>query len=567
MPGPSRRVDRETIRDLRRARRRRRLGDIEWFDVAYRVYLFALVGTIAVVVASDAIGGLVPDDLTTERLVGVGPGLAGLAAVVAVGLGLRAGAEGGPISVEAGDARHLVLAPIPRRSWMLAPAVQRIRSVAFGAALPTAVVAQLVARDVDGSRAAWAGAGAVFGGAVGALFVSVAIVAHAAHLARRIAAAGLALLVGWQIASVVATWRRWSDTPVDATETNGSPAALEAGPGDLLGSVLFWGVRQRGVDVIALVAVVAVGLVSLAAVGRLRADALERRAALVAQLRFAATTQDLRTVMLLRRQLRSERPRPAPWISVGLRSAPPPVTRAWASVMRVPASRLVRWIALAAVAGASAAWTLTWTPVAGVVLVLAVFVFGLEAVEPLAQEIDRPGRTDGLPVPRGRLFASLAPTTLVLAIVMSPVGAGAAMVVAPDSIGLVAFAVAPIVAVLGVIGSISSTVGGAAPIAAVQRTDAFGRDRGEVSALAVPEFAGVTQVTSGLVPLVLSAPAVVPVLALRSDVDAASVIVRGALGAALVVAGLLWWIRRRDAWAVATRNFFAGQGLTTGGVS
>ncbi|MEM8747506.1 MAG: hypothetical protein AAGF91_12450, partial [Actinomycetota bacterium] len=153
MPGPSRRVDRETIRDLRRARRRRRLGDIEWFDVAYRVYLFALVGTIAVVVASDAIGGLVPDDLTTERLVGVGPGLAGLAAVVAVGLGLRAGAEGGPISVEAGDARHLVLAPIPRRSWMLAPAVQRIRSVAFGAALPTAVVAQLVAREVDGSRA------------------------------------------------------------------------------------------------------------------------------------------------------------------------------------------------------------------------------------------------------------------------------------------------------------------------------------------------------------------------------------------------------------------------------
>ncbi|MEM9039502.1 MAG: hypothetical protein AAGD33_06365 [Actinomycetota bacterium] len=567
MPGPSRRVDRETIRDLRRTRRRRRLGDIEWFDVAYRVYLFALVGTIAVVVASDAVGGLIPDDLTTERMVGVGPGFAGLAVVVAVGLGLRAGAEGGPISIEAGDARHLVLAPIPRRSWMLAPAAQRIRSVAFGAALPTAVVAQLVAREVDGSRAAWAGAGALFGGAVGAVFVAVAIVAHAARLARWLAASGLVVLVGWQVASVVTTWRRWSDTPVDETATDGSLGALEAGPGDLLGSVLFWGVRQRGVDVIAVAAVVAIGLVSLVAVGRVRADALERRAALVAQLRFAATTQDLRTVMLLRRQLRSERPRSTPWIPVGMRAAPPSVARAWASVMRVPASRLVRWVALAAVAGVSAAWTLTWTPVAGVALVLALFVFGLEAVEPLAQEIDRPGRTDGLPVPRGRLFVSLAPATLVLAIVMSPVGAGAAVVVAPDSVGFLAFAVAPIVAVLGVIGSISSTVGGAAPIAVVQRTDVFGRDRGEVSALAVPEFAGLAQVTGGLLPLVLSAPAVVPVLALRADVDPVSVVVRGALGAALVAAGLLWWIRRRDAWAVAARNFFSGQGLTAGEVS
>ena len=42
----------------------------------------------------------------------------------------------------------------------------------------------------------------------------------------------------------------------------------------------------------------------------------QRRARLVAQLRFAVTTQDLRTAMLLRRQLAAERPRPTPLFGV-----------------------------------------------------------------------------------------------------------------------------------------------------------------------------------------------------------------------------------------------------------
>ena len=34
----------DVLYDLRRRRKRRRLGDIEWFDAAYRVYLVALFG-------------------------------------------------------------------------------------------------------------------------------------------------------------------------------------------------------------------------------------------------------------------------------------------------------------------------------------------------------------------------------------------------------------------------------------------------------------------------------------------------------------------------------------------
>ena len=42
--------------DLRRTRKRRRLGDIEWFDSAYRVYLAALFGGGGVLWLSSAIG-------------------------------------------------------------------------------------------------------------------------------------------------------------------------------------------------------------------------------------------------------------------------------------------------------------------------------------------------------------------------------------------------------------------------------------------------------------------------------------------------------------------------------
>ena len=49
-------------------------------------------------------------------------------------------------------------------------------------------------------------------------------------------------------------------------------------------------------------------------IGNLSIEAARRRAGLVAQLRFAVTLQDMRTVVLLRRQLAQEKPRNRPWI-------------------------------------------------------------------------------------------------------------------------------------------------------------------------------------------------------------------------------------------------------------
>ncbi len=145
---------------LRRARRDRRLGDTEWFDVLYRVYLFALVGLIAIVVASDNVAGLLDDDVTIDAFLSRGPSIAGVVAMVALGIGLRNGADGGPVSVESADVRHLLLAPVSRRRVLLSPIVQRLRSVAFALALGFGVLGQLVARELDASRGGWAAGGA-----------------------------------------------------------------------------------------------------------------------------------------------------------------------------------------------------------------------------------------------------------------------------------------------------------------------------------------------------------------------------------------------------------------------
>ena len=134
-------------------------------------------------------------------------------------------------------------------------------------------------------------------------------------------------------------------------------------------------------------------------------DALARRSSLVAQLRFAVTMQDLRTVILLRRQLNQEQTRGRPWIRVpamdhALRSA----RRGIASVLASRLTRLVRMTAFAAMAGVFQAMVVRGTTPALLGTALMLFLLGLEAMEPLSQEIDQPDRTDSLPIERGELL-------------------------------------------------------------------------------------------------------------------------------------------------------------------
>ena len=92
-----------------------RLGDLEWFDLAYRVYLAAFLGGGAVIILSGFVGDEPATPSQIATVFADGPAVLGVLAMAAVAIGLRSGADGGPVSVETADVRHLLLAPIDRR--------------------------------------------------------------------------------------------------------------------------------------------------------------------------------------------------------------------------------------------------------------------------------------------------------------------------------------------------------------------------------------------------------------------------------------------------------------------
>lgn len=556
--------NRLALRDLRRTRQRRRLGDTEWFDVAYRVYLFGLGGLIAVVLASDAINGFIGEDVTTDDVLTRGPSIVGIAVVVAFGLGLRSGADGGPISIEVADIRHVLLAPIDRRSVMLRPITQRMRSVMFTLGLTAAVLGQLVARELEGSRAAWAAAGAAFGSLVGAVFVATAVIAHALRIPRWVATGLGSLGVAWQCATA---WTIW-----DGQTTN----MLRFGPANLAGSLAMWGIRQRGIDLVAAAIGLAALLIAVLLGGRLRLEPLARRGELVSQLRFAATVQDLRTVVMLRRQLRAETLRARPW---GRRSrsssatrprrlvSPPQLiwVRGLRSLRRLPASRLGRIVTLSIMGGVSASLTVSSSPLFAFGTLASLFLLGMEAIEPLSQEVDRPDITDSLPTDRGMLFVHHLVAPGALLVVAGLIGAAATAIVEPSHVPA-ALALAIPVVWAGAIGPVVGTVLDAPAPISVANTTITGAARNQESTMIPPEFAGFTHAFSTFLPIVLSALGVLPVLAMRVEPGAGTAF-RSAVGIVLALSIMTSWIRRRDRWGMKIREFFAAGRAQQTGVS
>ena len=295
---------RATLRELRRTRTKRRLGSTDWWDIAYRVYLFAFAGLALVVIVSDAIDGLIDDEVDIDVLFAKAPSILGIAVMLAVAMGLRSGADGGPISVEVADIRHVLLAPLSRQLVLFTPIWQRFRSMMFSFGLVGAIVGQLVATELAGSRAAWAASCAIYGAIIGALFVGGGVIAHAVRLPRwgatGIGAAAHGLAGRGRLGDLERLGRRaWS-----GSRRPTSPATSRSGASTSARSM-----RSRSCSPWpSSWSVLALG-------GQLRLEPLARRGELVSQLRFAATSQDLRTVVLLRRQLRAEAPRNRPWLA------------------------------------------------------------------------------------------------------------------------------------------------------------------------------------------------------------------------------------------------------------
>ena len=522
----------DALTGLRRTRRRNRMADLDWFEAAYKVYVVALVFGGAALWAS----GFVKDvPLSAAGVLDVkrqAPALLGMIAVLCLVAGLRSGSRGGPLAVEEADVRHLLLAPVDRRSVLLRPAVQRVRSAAFAGAAVGALAGELAGRRLPGTVAAWAVSGAAFGASVAALFVAAALVAHATHLPRSVTTWIGVVGLAWQSVAIV------KHVP---------------SPANLYGSFALWGMRQRPVDAFSVAFTLALIVAGLALLRRTSLDALARRSGLVAQLRFAVTMQDLRTVVLLRRQLSQENTRMTPWIRLKrVGRTPVEWRRGWHSLLRFPIGRLLRMTVLAV--GVGLADLGAYRGTAPLVLVAGglTFLLGMEALEPLSQEVDQPDRTSSFAVERGALQLKLITAPLVALAVFSLIAAGAVGVADGR---LSAFGIALIMAIptmwAGATGSIISIVKDA--------PDAL--SAASEQAMLPPELSGMTTVIRMLIPLVVSVVPHLMILAVRS----ANEHQRSLLGTAVqvVVSQLLlcllvgWWVRRRDSWKIKINKFFA----------
>jgi hypothetical protein len=437
-----------------------------------------------------------------------------------------------------------MLSPVDRRRALLRPAVQRIRSAAFAAGATGAVLGQLAGRRLPGTPLAWFGSGLLFGANVALLWAGAALVAHAVRLP---------LWTTSVVALVGLGWQGWSI------------ARHVPGPANLDGSLALWGWRQRPVDLLAPALTIGLVVVGLVLLERMSLDALSRRSSLVAQLRFAVTMQDLRTVVLLRRQLTYEQTRRRPRFRLpqGRRSGGTITSaiwrRGWHSLLRLPAGRVLRMLALAIGAGACQAAVYRGTTPAVIGTLFLTFVLGLEVLEPLSQEIDQPDHCDSYPVERGVLLVHHLVAPAVVLVPFAAVGAVSAAVLAsagrphPGGAFVVAGLLALPTAFAGMAGAAVNVVRDAPdPFAAANQQN-----------LLPPEMAGVTTALRMLIPLAISAVGALNVLIVRAAVrrngpdDAIPTALRTALAGVLVVLAVATWVRYRDRMRAKFRSFMA----------
>jgi hypothetical protein len=409
------------MKAMRAARRRRYVQRADVMEVLYRVYLGAIAGLFVLAFLAGALHEVPADPGSVESIRDHGPAILGIVVALLVYAGLRTGARGGPLAIEAAEVRYTLLAPVSRRRALRPAALAQLRVAVLAGAVLGGVVGNFVFRRFPGSGVEWIGSLAAFGALVPIAVLGAAMVGSGRRLRPSVAAAiGLAL-VAW--------------TGLDlALGSNTSPATML---GDLATLPLQHGASASLASLGALLAL-ALLAAGLLGIGGLALEAAQRRAQLVAEMRFSASVQDLRTVILLRRQLASERPRRRPWVrlpgaisgsSTGAeRSVSPrpgvahPLWRRDAqSFLRWPAVRVGRVVLIAVAAGAIAVGGFDLTPVLFVLPGPLLFIAALDLIEPLAQESDHPTRRLLLPrrsadLIRGHLVAPTIATGVVLAI-------------------------------------------------------------------------------------------------------------------------------------------------------
>jgi hypothetical protein len=524
--GPAR-----ALAELRRARRVRRMGDTTFGDVAYRVYVTALLSLFAVFTASGWVGDDTVSASTAHDIARDAPPWLGLLAALAVLGGVRAGSRGGPLAIEAPDVYHVLLAPIDRGAVLRRPLSRSVASAALWGALGGALAGDLAGQRLPGDGLAWVASGGLAGATGAILTVGAALLVAGRSIPRFVPLPAALALVAWSIADVA---------------DRGVPA-----PATVLGRIGVWAIDFDAAGVAApMVAIAIVGAAAMT-IGGLSIEAARRRTALVGQLRFAVTQQDLRTVLVLRRQLANEvmRARPRfPSLAGRPADALPVLTRDLQNLARWPLVRIGRVAGLGVVAGLCMRGV--WSGTTPLVLVagLASFVAALDAIEPLAQDLDRPTRLASYPRPDGWVLARHLVGPTIVMVLVGGVALATAVVVDPSShvAALGAMAIVP--------AALAAVAGAAVSVVSEPMLDA------STEAMIPPEIGGPRVLLRAAWPPAIAVIGLLPVItahrAERAGDPAAPVLLGTAVSVVVLAAAVAAWVRfRADIHAAITNPF------------
>ena len=494
------------------------MHEVDLFDAFYSAYLTGVAVVVVIIVGTTFVPDQEVDAATAARVADVGGAWIGLGCALLTAVGCRSGGRGGPLALEPPVVQHVLLAPIDRALALRGPAWKQLRfAVAVGSAAG-GVIGLLAARRLPGGVVALVASGVLAGALAAALAVGAALAVSGRRAPMRVAnavALGIVVLSAVDVlAGTRATPLTWLGlvalSPLDA-----SPVAALAGP---VVAVVVWA--------------------GLGAVGGTSLEAAERRAGLVGQLRFAVTLQDLRTVVLLRRQLAQEHARSRPWVRLGrprLAERFPVLWRSAQGIVRFPAVRVARMGVLGAVAGLAMRGVWSGTTPLVVVAGLAVFVAALDAIEPLSQEVDRPDLWASFPRRDGHLLLRHLPASAFAMGVVGSVGVAVAALAGPSLLAVeIGLVVVPGVAVAAVAGAAGSVVMG--PPDTLLRVQ-------------MPEAAGASMVLRAVWPPGLVVLALAPVVAARATTSGSPVAAAASTAVLVLVPSgiVLGWLSRRKA--------------------
>ncbi len=430
---------------MRSTRRRRFVGQFDnAMEILYRVYVGAIFGAIALAILASIVHDASVGAGAVDEIADKGPALLGVGVALAALAGLRSGARGGPLAIEDAEVQYVLLAPVDRGAALRPAALRQIRVGTSAGAVLGLVAGNFAFRQLPGAPAEWLACLALFGALIPLSTLSCALLASGRRLRPAAAAAIGTFLLAWSLADVL--------------------LGVKTSPMTMLGVLATLPLQDSASLALAFagVAIVtATTCLALTWLAGLSLEAARRRANLTDQLRFSASVQDLRAIVLLRRQLASETPRRRPWVRLRapLLAGSPTLRRSGQSFLRWPLPRVVRALAVGVVAGALAvgAWSGITPLVALIGLVL--LVAALDLVEPLAQEVDHPLRRDLLPVKPESLIVHhlIAPVIAMGLVVLAGVIAAAALGGAGTALGVGAVMIVPTAFLLLCCAAISAT--------------------------------------------------------------------------------------------------------------